>query len=177
MIRQSSASGRHLFNPCFPTLHCAKTKIIRWGALQTSATWVAKAGVEGSSCEYFFFSKLKSLYAAHLRCTRQRLHQLTTNRWRKLLLWRRDQLFPCLFASLCCPVIAAQISLRVSVFFEYGLQFSSFSCSWVKRQPCLLFKWFINDQWFIILKLAGSEGVLSFLLLFSCHYFLEPGWE
>ena len=55
MIRQSSASGRHLFNPCFPTLHCAKTKVIRWGALQTSATWVAKAGVEGSSCEYFFF--------------------------------------------------------------------------------------------------------------------------
>ena len=116
------------------------------------------------------------MHASHLRCTRQRLHQLTTNRWRKLLLWRRDQLFPCLFASLCCPVIAAQISLRVSVFFEYGLQFSSFLCSWVKRQACLLFKWFINDQWFIILKLAGSEGVLSFLLLFSCHYFLEPGW-
>ena len=104
--------------------HCAKTKVIRWGALQTSATWVAKAGVEGSSCEYFF--KIEIFARGHLRCTRQRLHRLTTNRWRKLLLWRRGQLFPCLFASLCCPVIAAQISLGVSVFLNMAYNFLVF---------------------------------------------------
>ena len=36
---------------------------------------------------------------------------------------------PMLVRVAVLPCIAAQISLRVSVFFEYGLQFSSFSCS------------------------------------------------
>ena len=82
------------------------------------------------------------------------------------------------------PVVPMLVRVAVlpcggsSVFFDCHLPFLGFSISisWVKRQPGLLFQLSFNNQWFIILKLAGSSGVLSFLLSFSCSIFLEPGW-
>ena len=113
---------------------------------------MAEAGVEGSSCEYLF--KLKSLPWTHLRCTRQRLHQLTTNRWKKLLLWRRGQLFPCLFASLCCPVGAALCSLTViHHFLVFQFQFHELRDSLVCCSNCLSI---INDlsfwSWLVVVE-------------------------
>ena len=82
------------------------------------------------------------------------------------------------------PVVPMLVRVAVlpcggsSVFSDCHSPFLSFSISisWVKRQPGLLFQLSFNNQWFIILKLAGSSGVLSFLLSFSCSIFLEPGW-